>query len=606
MTQNGKRQNENRNSEQHSPAPTSRSKQLWVIGTILLIISVAFVLLGWMRTPAAADADKATNTFTVRTDDLTITVTESGSIKAQESTDVVCEVEGRGLEIASIIPEGTVLTAQDVADGKIICQLNSSELKDFYNRELIDFSAARAAYLEAQQADLIQRKQNESDIARSQLAVEFGLMDLRNYLGETASARLIEQLKEDPNAQIDVAATLVFLEDPNGEGGGAKQKLKELNDSIILSEEKLTQAQRELESTEKLFQANYAPEIEVRQKTLAVNSFKIQHEQASDALTLYRRYDFPKQTKQLLSDYYEAQRELERTLARTISRLAQTQVKLESTEAHFNLQQEHVAKLEREIAACTIRAPSPGIVIYGTSADWYSRREDPIEVGDMLRNGQKIFTIPNSSLMGVELRVHESSVNKVLPGQSATVTVEAFPDMTFHGKVLKVSPLPDPQHGWFDPGVKVYTTQVTIEGTHEMLKPGMSAKVEILVDQLYDVKIVPVHVVANRAGKKICYVATAADPEEREVQTGAFNNNFVEITSGLEVGENVLLSLPQMAGAEVASEPKGPSEEPKQKEAAADANDSKDAVPQNKPARENKPASENKPAPAAERRRATP
>ena len=127
------------------------------------------------------------------------------------------------------------------------------------------------------------------------------------------------------------------------------------------------------------------------------------HKQALDALDLFKRYDFPKQTKQLISDYYEAQRELERTMARTRSRLAQTQAKLESSKARYDLQQEHVAKHERQIAACTIRAPSPGIAIYGTSADWYQRREDPIEVGDMVRKGQKIFTIPNSALMGVEL-----------------------------------------------------------------------------------------------------------------------------------------------------------------------------------------------------------
>jgi multidrug resistance efflux pump len=509
--------------------------------------------------PAAADADKATSTFTVRTDDLTITVTESGSIKAQESTDVMCDVEGRSAEIASIVPEGTVITPEDVAQGRIICQLNASELQDVYNRELIDFSSAKAAYLEAQEANLIQKKQNESDIATAQLAVEFGLMDVQNYLGETASAKLMDQVNRDPNTQIDMAAVLTFLDDPNGEGGGAKQKLKELNDTIILAEERLTQAQSELESTKKLFKANYAPEIEVRQKELAVNSFKIQHEQASDALDLYKRYDFPKQTKQLLSDYYEAQRELERTFARTRSKLAQTQAKLESTEASFNLQKEHVTKLERQITACTITAPSPGIVIYGTSADWHSRRQDPIEVGDRVYKGQKIFTIPNSNVMGVELRVHESSVNKVLPGQHATITVEALPDMVFHGRVLKVAPLPDPQHSWYDPGVKVYTTQVTIEGAHEVLKPGMSAKVEILVEQLYDVKIVPVQVVANRAGKKVCYVATERAPEEREVQTGAFNNTFVEIAGGLEVGENVLLSPPRMVGSTVASESEDPS-----------------------------------------------
>jgi hypothetical protein len=142
----------------------------------------------------------------------------------------------------------------------------------------------------------------------------------------------------------------------------------------------------------------------------------------------------------------------------------------------------------------------------------------------------------------------------VAPGQPATITVEAFPDTPFYGKVVKVAPLPDPQHGWFDPGVKVYTTQVTIDGSHDVLKPGMSAKVEILVEQLYDVKIVPVQVVANRGGKKFCYVAAERGPQEREVQTGAFNNTFVHIVSGLEVGESVLLNPPRVAQSEAAAE----------------------------------------------------
>jgi len=556
MAQQRKGQVDNRGELQGGRTRAGVGKRFWIVVFGLLIVTVAFVLLGWLRAPASADAGKVLSTFTVRTDDLVITVTESGSIKARESTDVMCEVEGRGVEIASIIPEGTVITPEDVKNGRILCQLNASDLQDFYNREQIDFSAAQANYLEAQEAYLIQKKQNESDVAKAELAVEFGLMDLRNYLGQAASQKLVSQVMADPNATIDMAAVLKFLDDPNSEGGGAKQKLKQLNDSIILAEEKLTQAQSELESSRKLFEANYAPEIEVRQKELAVKSFKIQHEQASDALDLYRRYDFPKQAKQLLSDYHEAKRESERTLARTRSRLAQAQAKLASTEASYNLQKSHVDKLERQIASCTIRAPSPGIVVYGSSADWYQRREDPVEVGDMVHKGQKIFTIPNSNVMAVELRVHESSVNMVAPGQPATITVEAFPDTPFYGKVVKVAPLPDPQHGWFDPGVKVYSTQVTIDGSHDVLKPGMSAKVEILVERLYDVKIVPVQVVANRGGKKFCYVATERGPQEREVQTGAFNNTFVHVVSGLEVGESVLLNPPRVAQSETAAESK--------------------------------------------------
>ena len=570
------------NGGQIKSAKAGIRKRLWIIGFLLLIVVAAFVLAGWIRRPASTDADKVNNTFTVRIDDLTITVTESGSVKAQESTDVMCEVEGRGVEIADIIPEGTVITQEDVDKGKIICQLNASDLNDSYNRELIDFSSAKANYLEAQEANLIQKKQNESDIATSQLAVEFGLMDLQNYLGKTASQELIDQMTVDPNVMIDFAGILAFLEDPNGEGGGAKQTLKELNDSIILAEQRLTQAQSELESTMKLFKANYAPQIEVRQKELSVNSYRVQHEQASDALDLFKRYDFPKQTKQLLSDYREAQRELERTMARTRSKLAQTQAQLESSKARFDLQQEHVTKLERQIAACTILAPTPGIAIYGTSADWYQRREDPIEIGDMVRKGQKIFTIPNSDLMGVELRVHEASVNMVDPGQRVEVTVEALPDLVFYGQVLSVAPLPDPQHGWLDPGVKVYTTQVSIEGKHDVLKPGMSAKVKIFVNRLKQVKIVPVQVVANRAGKKVCYVVTEEDVEQREVQTGLFNDTFVEITEGLEAGEKVLLVPPRVVQPAVTDESPA-SESPSDEEPTQD-EEEENPPPENPPA----------------------
>lgn len=522
----------------------TRRKLLWVFISVLASVSV-LVLLTSMKKAGANNSGENLGTFTVRRDDLTITVTESGSVKAQESTDVMCEVEGRGVEISSIVAEGTLVTPEDVANGKILCQLNASDLQDRHNEELIDFSSAKAAYTQAQEAYLIQIKQNESDIAAAKLAVEFGLMDLQNHLGETTANKLVDEVTLDPNANIDMAA----LRD-NSLGGSASQQLKKLEDAILLARGNLQRAVDVNEGTQKLFDANYASELELTGARLDVQRYQIQMESSVEELKLYKLYNFPKQTKQFLSDYYEAKRELDRTFARTRSQLAQTLARLESTEASFKLQQDKLTKLERMIAACTIPATSPGIVIYGSSADWWQRREDPIEVGDSVHKGQKIFTIPNSDVMGVELRVHESSVNMVKPGQKATITVEAYPDIALEGKVLNVAPLPDPPHGWFDPSVKVYTTQITIDGAHDILKPGMSAKVEVLIEQLKNVLIVPIQVVANREGKKICYVATQKGPKQRQVQTGSFNDTYVHIISGLEVGEQVLLIPPKLTESE--------------------------------------------------------
>ena len=78
----------------------------------------------------------------------------------------------------------------------------------------------------------------------------------------------------------------------------------------------------------------------------------------------------------------------------------------------------------------------------------------------------------------------------------------------------------------------------------------MSAKAEILVNHIKDALIVPNHVVSNRLGKKVCYVSTSRGTEQREVQTGQYNDAFVQILSGLQAGEKVLLNPPTLTETE--------------------------------------------------------
>lgn len=79
-----------------------------------------------------------------------------------------------------------------------------------------------------------------------------------------------------------------------------------------------------------------------------------------------------------------------------------------------------------------------------------------------------------------------------------------------------------------------------------MLRPGMSAKVEIIIAQLKDILAVPVQCVSNRSGKKVCYVHAPGNNEAREVQTGPYNDKFVQILSGLNEGDAVLLNPPRV------------------------------------------------------------
>jgi len=86
--------------------------------------------------------------------------------------------------------------------------------------------------------------------------------------------------------------------------------------------------------------------------------------------------------------------------------------------------------------------------------------------------------------------------------------------------------------------LKVYLTTIIIDGTHDWVKPGMSAKVEILVDHLTDVVYVPVQAVTPVDDRQYCYVMGAFGPNRHEVEIGQFNDEFIEVKKGLKEGRS--------------------------------------------------------------------
>jgi len=511
-------------------------------------------VVGTSRAPFLAFARKQGGVkelgiFTVRRGDLPITVTEGGDIKALNSTDIKSEVEGQ-TKIISIVGEGTYITPEDVNNRKVLVELDSSNMKERLTQQEITFSTEEASYTEAKETLDIQTKQNDSDITAAELKAKFALMDFKKYVGETIAVKLIRDSNQPSNPGVDIASLL----DASILGGTALQKLNELKDSIFLARARWERARTKFQSTQKLYDANYVSRTELEADRLDVNSFDIQHTQAQSTMELFKLYDFPKEAEKLLSDYNEAGRELERIKAGARSKLAQAQAKLGSKEATYSLEKKRLEKLRKQLEACTIKAPVPGQVVYSSSMmNQWERRNNPIEIGAGIRERQKIISIPDASEMKVEIKIHETWVDKVQPGQQAKITISAFPDKTFTGKVLKKAPLADPEE-WLNPDLKVYSTDVSIDGTHEFLKTGMTAKVEITIEELKNVISVPIQTVVNRQGKKVCYVVGSKEPKQCEVETGLFNDNFVEIKSGLVKGEKVLLNPPRVSESKVTGE----------------------------------------------------
>ena len=108
----------------------TKVKKLIVIIVIVALLAAAGGHLLLLKVgPGAANTAKS-QTYTVKRDDLVINVTESGDIKAINSEDIKSEVEGRNT-IISIVDEGTVITAEDVNNGRM-----ESEIAEFYFENL--------------------------------------------------------------------------------------------------------------------------------------------------------------------------------------------------------------------------------------------------------------------------------------------------------------------------------------------------------------------------------------------------------------------------------------------------------------------------------------
>jgi len=341
------------------------------------------------------------------------------------------------------------------------------------------------------------------------------------------------------------------------EDGEAKQMLRALLDELQVAQEEYLLAQDRIEGQRRLESRGFITPTELEAEELNMNKAFNKQQEKETALALYIQYTFPKDAEQKLSDFENAVMAYQRQLIDNVAEEAQQRARFRSAERKYNLEKVKLADVNEQIELATIRAQRPGLVVYGASdsnrSRWRGSNQEAIQEGATVRERQAILTIPDMREMAVKVNIHESAVQRVAVGQKATVGIDAFPDQRLTGIVTKVAVVADSTNSFMNPDLKVYPTTIKIDGIHDWLRPGMSAEVEILVDRLEDVVYVPLQAVTYRDDKRVVYVRGSSGAQAREVEVGTFSESFIEIRSGLQAGEEVLLLPPQQQSATLAS-----------------------------------------------------
>jgi HlyD family secretion protein len=162
---------------------------------------------------------------------------------------------------------------------------------------------------------------------------------------------------------------------------------------------------------------------------------------------------------------------------------------------------------------------------------------------------QPLLILPDVSKMVVEAKVRETDVHKLEKNQQVEVRVDAYPELRLHGSVTLIGTLAQEERE--RRGVKFFGVTLELKESEPRLRPGMTARVEIQVEQRPRALYVPLEAVFEREGRTLVYLPGLRGATEREVALGPSNQDFVVIEKGLRRGERVLLRDPLAPAAEL-------------------------------------------------------
>lgn len=378
---------------------------------------------------------------------------------------------------------------------------------------------------------------------------------------ETAELESSEELLRPTTVVIDYSE---YADEELLGDGEAQQKIRQAEDEWLVAKTDLGLAEADLVGTQRLFEKGFVTKKELENDEVRVEKAKVQVKATDTARKLFQIYEFPKTAEELVSKYEESLLNLDKTQKEAISKLAQAEAKFKSAQGRYRIEQSDLKELQEQLAKTKIYARKPGLVTYGGNSERHYYGEEQIREGATVRQRQVIITIPDMNAMGVRVKIHESYIKKVKKEMRARIRVESFPDRPIQGKVTKVAILPDSANRWMNPNLKVYKTTIKIEGVHQWLKPGMTAKVEILVDELQDVVFVPIQAVFAEEEEQVCYVHKGS-LRRRVVRTGEYNDEYIQILDGLEIGEKVALKAPTIQKGQTEDAPLIPSAKDKGK-----------------------------------------
>jgi len=179
-----------------------------------------------------------------------------------------------------------------------------------------------------------------------------------------------------------------------------------------------------------------------------------------------------------------------------------------------------------------VASPIPGLVVLRMV--WRGGGQVEIQEGEEARPGMPIMQVVDPAAMQVRVKVNQADVHVLQVGQPARISLDAYPDLRFQGRVEQVTPVGTTS--MLTTRVRNFVAIVSVQGSHPKLLPDLSAAVDVELERKDNVIVVPRDAIVREKDTFTVRVLDGGRTRPRAVTLGAMSDHEVIVSSGLEPG----------------------------------------------------------------------
>lgn len=157
-----------------------------------------------------------------------------------------------------------------------------------------------------------------------------------------------------------------------------------------------------------------------------------------------------------------------------------------------------------------------------------------VDKGTSVASQTPVALIVDMDKVKIALDIPEKYFPKVSLGQSAEISIDAYPEERFIGEVSKISPVVDLE-------TRTAPVEIVISNTDHRLKPGMFAKVQLTIEEHKAVPVILKEAIIGKEPFTYVYMVDGKTAYQRSVKLGMHQGPYFEVTEGLEKGDLVVI-----------------------------------------------------------------